>query len=481
MFDIRPAVFPIGILVFVLGLAMLVPAAVDYIYDNPDWRAFLAGGAITIFFGGGLSLATRAASPAMNTRQAFLFTSMSWVVLCGFGALPLYFGDADLGIADSVFESVSGLTTTGSTVMAGLDTRPPGVLLWRSILQWLGGIGIIVFAVALLPMLQVGGMQLFKIDSSNQPERELPKVAQIAAAITGVYVVLTVACVLAYVLAGMNGFEAINHAMTTVATGGYSTRDASVGGFDSAAVEWVAILFMTLGALPFLLYVRMVRGTPTAILHDPQVQGFVAIVVAVTAILLTAAWADALAPLDAVRRALFNGLSIITGTGYAAGDYGQWGGLAVGVFFFATFVGGCAGSTSCGIRIFRWQVLAATLRTELSQIIKPHTIRRVSYGGRTLTSDVIESVMVFVFVFFLTFAILAVCLALTGLDTLTALSGAATAVANVGPGLGETIGPAGNFAPLSDTAKWLLIAGMLLGRLEFFTLMVLFTARFWRD
>jgi trk system potassium uptake protein TrkH len=358
---------------------------------------------------------------------------------------------------------------------------PPGILLWRAMLQWLGGIGIIVMGIAMLPYLRVGGMQLFRMESSDRSEKALPRAAQLAGATSTAYLVLSVACAAAYWAAGMSGFEAIAHAMTTVSTGGYSTSDASLGHFASPAIHWICTLFMILGALPFVIYIRAVRGKTDALWKDSQVRHFLTGLG--LAILAMALWLwmerdERIA--DALLLAAFNVVSVVTTTGFATADYGQWGALAVGGFFFLTFMGGCAGSTSGGIKVMRFEIAAIVIRRQLKRLILPHGVFPMMYRGQTLSSDVIRSVLNLVFVFIAVFVVFATCLSLLGLDFITAISGAATALANVGPGLGDVIGPAGNFSTLPDAAKWILSAGMLLGRLEFFTVLVLLVPEFWR-
>ena len=414
-------------------------------------------------------------------RQAFLLTALAWVVIAAFGALPFVFSNLELAYTDAFFEAMSGVTTTGSTVITGLDFAPPGILLWRAILQWLGGIGIIVMAVAVLPMLQVGGMQLFRMESSDTSEKILPRAAQIVGAIAALYFCLTALCAVAMWVAGMTPFEAVAHAMTTIATGGFSTSDASIGHFNSAAIDYVVIIFMLAGSLPFVLYLQAVRGRSRALFGDSQVRWFFAITAIAVAVMVLWQWlGNDVGAADALRYASFNVVSILTGTGYATADYMAWGGFAVAVFFFIMFIGGCAGSTSCGIKIFRIQVLFAATVIQMKRLLQPHGVFTPRYNGKPLQESVIASVMSFLFLFAICFGVLAFGLSALGLDFLTAISGAATAMANVGPALGDTIGPTGNFQSLPDAAKWLLSLGMLLGRLELFTVLVLFSPAFWR-
>lgn len=481
MLDFRGIVLINGVLLLMLGLAMLVPVVVDIAHDNPDYLAFTEAAALTIFIGGVMVASTFRRGLGLGLREAFILTSSVWVVLPALAALPFTLSALNMSYTDAFFEAMSGLTTTGSTVITGLDTTPPGILIWRAILQWLGGVGIIVTAIAVLPLLQVGGMQLFRMESSEQSDKALPRTAQIAAATAIAYVILSIACAMALFSVGVTGFDAIAHAMTTVATGGFSTRDASIGGLNSAAAEWIIILFMILGSLPFVLYLQAVRGRPLMLWRDTQVRWFFITLGGLFGLALgvTELGREGFAESD-LRMALFNVTSIMTGTGYATADYGQWGRAAIVLFFFATMIGGCAGSTSCGIKIFRFRVMFESARVQISLLIRPNTVTNPRFNGRPLEDRVIDAVMGYFFLFAMVFGVLAFLLTLTGLDLTTAISGAATAVSNVGPGLGDTIGPSGTFKPLPDSAKWLLAAGMLLGRLEFLTVMVLFTRRFWR-
>ena len=480
MIDLRPIAFVIGILLSILALAMLIPASVDAVIGHPDWQVFTAAAAVTLFIGGALILTTRSGWSGFTLRQGFIMTNLAWLVTATFGALPFAFSELELSYTDSFFESMSGVTTTGSTVITGLDTAPPGILLWRAILQWLGGIGIIVMAVAVLPILQVGGMQLFRVEAF-ETDKVAPRAAQIAGSIAIVYVFLTgVAAIVLWAL-GMSGFEAVAHAMTSIATGGFSTSDGSLGHFNSSAIDWSISLFMILGSLPFVLYLRAVRGNLLILLRDSQVRvllGILAVAIALTALWL---WQkEIMEPAAALRYATFNVISIMTGTGYATADFGQWGGFVLILLFLLMFIGGCAGSTTCGIKIFRFQVLYQTAKVQLRRLMQPSGVFIPYYNKRPIPEAVASSVMGFFFLFITSFALLAVALGLIGLDLVTALSGAATAIANVGPGLGAIIGPAGTFAPLPDEAKWCLSAGMLLGRLELFTVLVLLLPSFWR-
>lgn len=481
MLDFRPVLLVIGFLLATLGVAMLIPAAADIAVGNEDWQVFLAASIATVFVGASLALASRGSAENLNLRQAFLFTTGSWTFIALFGALPFFFSELNLSFTDAFFESMSGITTTGSTVLTGLDHAPPGILLWRAILQWMGGIGIIVMAVAVLPMLEVGGMGLFRMESSDTSEKILPRARQIAGALAGLYLGISAICVLCLWAAGMQLFDAIAHAMTTVATGGYSTSDGSVGHFDSALIDGIITLFMVLGSLPFVLYLQILRGRPLQFWRDTQVRWFFAIALGAIVVLTAfrATNSDA-SLLDTLRYTSFNAVSVMTGTGYSTTDYGVWGSFVVGLFFLLMFIGGCAGSTSCGVKIFRVQILYETARVQILKLVQPHGVYTPHYNHKPIPAPVAAAVMNYFFVFFACFVILALCLSAFGLDFITAASGAGTALANVGPGLGDVIGPAGTFQPLPDGAKWFLSLGMLLGRLELLIVLVLFTPSFWR-
>lgn len=480
MIQFRPILFVIGVLLCILSLAMMIPAGVDAAVGNPDWVVFVNSGLTIFVIGAVLVLATNGSWESFSLRQAFLMTNFAWLSIAVAGALPFLFAGCDLSLADAFFESMSAITTTGSTVMAGLQDAPPGILVWRALLQWLGGIGIVVMAVAILPILQVGGMQMFRIEAFDT-DKVLPKAAQIAGAISLLYVVMTFFAGAVLWGLGMSAFDAVIHAMTSISTGGFSSYDDSVGHFQQAAIEWAVCLFMVMGSIPFVLYLRVVRGSLRSLWQDPQVKTFLAILALAITIMTVWLVNNSIYPLaEALRYAAFNVISMMTGTGYTTADFNLWGGFALAVMFILMFIGGCAGSTTCGIKIFRLQILYSTAQAQLHRLIQPNGIFFPCYNKKTVDETVSNSVMSFFFLFALSFILLAGGLGVFGLDFVTAVSGAATAIANVGPGLGETIGPAGNFASLPDGAKWLMSAGMLLGRLEVFTIMVVLLPSFWR-
>lgn len=480
-FDTRPVFFIIGALLSVLAVAMLLPMTVDLAAGNPDWMVFAIACALTLFFGVQFMLANRMDRIALNVRQAFLLTALSWVVICAFAAVPFMVSQIDLTAADAYFEAMSSLTATGATVISGLDGLAPGLLLWRSLLQWLGGIGIIGMAIAILPFLQVGGMQLFRSESSDRSDKVTPRASDLAIAVGWIYLCLTAVCTVMLAYAGMSWFDAVNHAMTAVSTGGFSTRDASIASWNSPAIEWVLVVFMVLGGMPFVRFISLAQGRAASFWADTQIRWYLGFLAAVSfgmSIWLTLTrdvpWDDA------IRVTTFNVVSVVTTTGYASIDYERWGPLASVVFFILTFVGGCTGSTSGGLKIFRFEILFIVLRALQRRLYSPNLVIPLNYNGKPVSAEVMISVMGFGFVYLMSVFVLAFVLAFLGVDVVSALSGAATAVSNVGPGLGPTIGPSGNFATLPDGAKWALAAGMLLGRLEFFTILVVLSPSFWR-
>ena len=481
MFDLRPVVYVIGWLVAALGVTMLIPMLVDLYFGRPDWAVFLQSAVITVTLGAAMSIASaNGVSAGLSVQQTFFLTTLVWVALPAFGALPFFFSEIGARPVDAIFEAMSGMTTTGSTVFSGLDTMPEGILLWRSMLQWFGGIGIIVVAMVFLPELRVGGMQIFRSEAFETMGKVLPRAAEIAGQISWIYVALTVLNMLAYLAVGMTPFDAINHALTTMSTGGFSTHDASFGIYQGAP-EYIASIFMILASLPFVRYIQIVAGTAQPLFRDSQVRAYLGTILIITLVMtLYRLIGNGDNFEHGFREGVFNVTSIISGTGFASVDYQLWGTFPVVAFFFIGLIGGCAGSTACSVKIFRYQILIAAIKTRIQQISAPHGVFTPRFEGRPIPEAVLSSVMAFFVMFVVSLGILAVLLSMTGLDMVTSLSGAATAIANIGPGLGNTIGPAGNFAPLNDTAKWLLTAAMLVGRLELLSVYVIFTLRFWR-
>jgi trk system potassium uptake protein TrkH len=477
---LRIIAFINGIFLITLAISMVVPMLTLLIFDRSyELNAFLWSSMITFIAGLAMVAQGRPKDVQLRPRDMYMLTTASWLIVCIFAALPMALIH-HISYTDAFFETMSGVTTTGSTVLSDLDNASPGLLIWRSMLQWLGGIGFIAMAVAVLPLLRVGGMRLFQTESSDWGEKVMPRSHMAAKYIVTIYLGFTLIGILAYWFSGMSWFDALNHSMTSVSTAGYSTSDASMGNFDPAS-HWVAIVLMLLGSLPFTLYVASLRGNYKALLKDQQVRGFIGMLVVVCLVISGWLWLNSEhAFSDALRLATFNVVSIATTTGYALGDYSTWGGFAFMAFFYLTFVGGCSGSTTGGLKMFRFQVALSLLRANLKQMVHPRAVIKQQYNGHNLDEEIVRSILTFSFFITMTIGAIALFLAMLGLDPITALTGAATAVCNVGPGLGPIIGPAGNFASLPDAAKWVLAAGMLLGRLEIITVLVLFTASFWR-
>ena len=473
--------FILGIFLITLAISMLIPMLTLLIFERrDDLSAFGWSSLITAVTGLALVIPGRPAHVHLRPRDMYFLTTASWVVVCFFAALPMVIIQ-NISYTDSFFETMSGITTTGSTVLTGLDQASPGLLIWRSMLHWLGGIGFIGMAVAILPLLRVGGMRLFQSESSDWGEKVMPRSHMAAKYILLIYSAFTAIGTGLFWLAGMTPFEAVNHSMAALSTGGFSTSDSSLAHWTQPAVHWVAVLLMMLGSLPFTLYVASVRGNRKALLRDHQVRGFVGFLLVTWLVFGTWLWANSdNSWLDAFRIVAVNVTSVVTTTGFALGDYTLWGSFAVLLFFYLTFVGGCSGSTAGGLKIFRFQVAYVLLKANLQQLVHPRAVIKQQYNNHNLDEDIVRSLITFSFFFTITIGVIALGLTLIGLDWVTALTGAATAVCNVGPGLGPIIGPAGNFSTLPDAAKWLLTIGMLLGRLEILTVLVLFTKAFWK-
>ncbi|MDG1529997.1 MAG: TrkH family potassium uptake protein [Paracoccaceae bacterium] len=481
MFDVRPVGYVIGNLITALGVSMLVPMFMELFSGTEHWKTFVESSLLTVMFGAVLSLSTvNGMGERLTIQQTFVLTTGVWLALPIFGALPFVLGAAEASYVDAVFEAMSGLTTTGSTVFSGLEELPKGILLWRGMMQWFGGVGIIVVAMVFLPELRIGGMQIFRTEGFDTFGKILPRATQISSRISMIYLFLTGICALVYSALGMTTFDAVVHAMTTVATGGFANYDDSFGVF-SPSITYAAVVFMIIASLPFVRYVQLVAGAFSPLSRDSQVRAFLGTIVAIVGIVFL--WQVRTLDFsftEALQSSVFNVTSILTGTGYASADYMLWGPVPVAVLFFAGLIGGCAGSTTCSIKIFRYQLLFASIRAQVQKIHQPHGIFRPWYDGRPVAEDVLSSVMAFFVMFVVSLGVLAVLLGFTGLDFVTSLSGAATALGNIGPGLGDQIGPAGNFGGLNPTAKWLLAAGMLIGRLELLAVYAMLTAGFWR-
>jgi trk system potassium uptake protein len=460
---------------------MLVPFALDLADGDPNASGFLLAAMVTGTAGLGLAVASwRTVAGGLSRPQAFVVTVAVWTLLPAFGALPFVFAEPFVGYTDAFFESISGMTTTGSTVFTGLDDMPRGTLLWRSMLQWFGGLGIVIVAIIFLPVMRVGGMQFFHAVSMDVSGEIIPRATQIASDLLTLYLAISVLCTLGYAAAGMTAFDAICHMMATVSTGGYGTSDLSFGKFGPAA-QYVSIVFMAMSAMPFVRFIELARGRPRALWRDTQVRAFLGIIAVASAIIAAAEiWTQNMPVEQAIRSAFFNVTSVVTTTGFANADYWLWSGLAVAVIFVVSMIGGCSGSTTGAAKVFRFQVLFSMLMMQIQRMRNPHVVHPLRYQGRAVPPDVVSAIMAFFFIYLVTLGVTAILLSLMGLDFLTALTAPVATITNVGPGLGPVIGPAGNFSSLPDAAKWLLSLAMLLGRLEFMSVLVLLLPSFWR-
>ena len=479
MSNYKTVFFTLGILQIILGIFMLIPIFVQFFFKEID-SSFFGASIITIIFGTLFFLSNLDHDKKLNLQQAFLLTALSWLSIAIFGALPLIFSEVNFSFTNAFFESMSGITTTGSTIIPNLEEMPKAILLWRAILQWLGGIGIIVMAITLMPIMNVGGMQLFKISNSDSSEKILPKSKEIALRLIYIYSGLTTLCAISYKILGMNTFDSITHSMTTIATGGFSNYNESIGFFNSFSIEISAMIFIILGSLPFIAYIKFLNGNRRIFFSDIQIRTFLKIILISILILSIYLFLDKSSELN-FRTVLFNVISILTGTGYVNAQFDNWGGFPLIIFIGLMFIGGCAGSTTCGIKIFRFQILYSFVLNQLKKIIYPKGIFVLKYNQSPVDDKFTASIISFIYMYLVIFFAITALLSLTGLDFITSISGAATSISNVGPGLGSTIGPNGNFSSLPDISKWILSFGMILGRLELFAILVLFLPSFWRN
>ena len=461
---------------------MLFPALIDGLYGSQNYRVFILSSLITSLTGFVLILSVWGKEQQLGLREAFLLTTLTWVLIAIFSSIPIYISDSGLNFTDSFFESMSGITTTGATVIENLEIQSKGILIWRALLQWLGGIGIIVMAVAVLPMLQVGGMQLFRLESSDNAEKILPRATQLAGSLVLLYVIITMACALAYNIGGMGLFDSLAHALTTISTGGFSTHTDSFAYFSNSNLEYIAVIFMILGSLPFVLYLQFVRGKVSSLFMDSQVIAFfIILLVSVILCILYIQYNTGMVGSELIRKSLFNVTSILTGTGYVSADYMQWGPFIISLFFILMLIGGCAGSTSCGLKVFRVQILYKQVIIQTKKIAFPDAVFVPLYNGKEIPDSVSKAVTSFFLLFIISFVIIGLVLSLSGLDLITAFSAAASAISNVGPGLGTVVGPTETYSSIDSMSKWILSFAMLLGRLEILTVMVIFTSYFWRQ
>ena len=479
MSNYKTVFFTLGILQIILGVSMFIPIIVQFFYSEID-SSFFGSSIVTIIFGTLFFLSNLDHDKKLNLQQAFLLTALSWISIAIFGSLPFVFSSIELSITDSFFESMSGITTTGSTIISDLENAPKGLLLWRAILQWLGGIGIIVMAITLMPIMNVGGMQLFKISSNDSSEKILPKSKEIALRLIYIYSGLTGLCAITYWIFGMGKFDSLTHSMTTIATGGFSNYNESIGYFNSLPIEVSSMFFIILGSIPFIAYIKFISGNKKIFLNDIQIKTFLKIII-FTVIILSIYLLFSNHENFSLRSIFFNTISILSGTGYVNAEFDSWGSFPITLFLALMFIGGCAGSTTCGVKIFRIQILYLFIINQLKKIIYPKGVFVIKYDQSAVDEKFIASIISFIYFYIVIFFILTALLSLTGLDFITAISGAATSISNVGPGLGPIIGPNGDFSSLPDLSKWILTVGMILGRLELFAILVLFLPSFWKN
>ena len=479
MSNYKTVFFTLGILQMVLGVFMFIPIILQFVYSEID-SSFFGASIVTIIFGTLFFLSNLDHDKQLTLQQAFLLTALSWLSIAIFGSLPFIFSDLNFSFTNAFFESMSGITTTGSTIISNLNEMPKSILLWRAILQWLGGIGIIIMAITLMPIMNVGGMQLFKISNNDSSEKILPKSKEIALRLIYIYTALTLLCGLTYKIFGMSYFDSLTHSMTTIATGGFSNYNESIGFFNSVSIEISAMIFIILGSLPFIAYIKFISGNKKILFDDAQIRSFFKIIIFSVAILTIYLAISNSAELN-FRSVFFNIISILTGTGYVNAEFDTWGSFTLILFLGLMFIGGCAGSTTCGVKIFRIQILYLFISNQLKKIIYPKGVFVLKYDQNPIDNKFISSVISFIYMYLVIFFVLTALLSLTGLDFVTSISGAATSISNVGPGLGSIIGPNGDFSSLPNISKWILTLGMILGRLELFAILVLFLPSFWRN
>ncbi|WP_410216460.1 TrkH family potassium uptake protein [Paracoccus sp. (in: a-proteobacteria)] len=482
MIDLRPVAHPIGKIVAAVGTAMLLPMLVDLWHDDPHWMVFLECALMTTVAGILIAVASRGDYRSLKIQQAFLLTSGLWAVLPVFGALPFILGQPQASIVDAYFEAMSGVTTTGTTVFPELDSLPRGTHLWRALLQWMGGLGIVVVAMVFLPVMKVGGMQFFRSEGFDTLGKVLPRAGEIASEMTVVYVLMTGACAITYMLLGMTGLDAIIHALTTCSTGGFSNYDASFGVYLGGP-EWAASVFMIMASIPFIRLVQAMRGNMEPLWKDRQVRTYLRWIFYICSLIMIyrLIYLDQQASLpEVLRETVFNTISTFSGTGFASTDMMAWGHLPLSLLIVAGLIGGCTGSTGCSVKIFRYLVLMEAVRAQIRRMHSPHRVYPLRYEGQPLDKDIIDSVMAFFTLFMLSFGLLIVGLALTGLHPRTALTAAWTAIANIGPAWGPEISANGSIVEFPESAKWMMIFGMYMGRLELVSVLVLLMPRFWR-
>ena len=481
MFNIKPIALVGGTVICAVGFLLFIPLITEIIYQTESWQSYAVPILLYLIVGGSLVIINRNIELKISIKEAFLITVLSWILLSILCAIPFIYTQLKLSVVDAIFESMSGITTTGATILNNLDNLPKGILIWRALLQWLGGIGIVVIALVILPFLRIGGMQLFHLEGDDPYDKFLPKISSVITKIILFYSGLTTILVVLYFINGMTLFDAVAHSFTTISTGGFSTHNDSFAYFQSNSIINIAIVFMIIGSIPFLLLAQTTL-TNNALFKDHQVRVLIFIlVIAITLIYLFARPYIEGSTLNQISTISFNTISIISGTGYVSSNFEEWGNYASVLFLILMFIGGCAGSTTGGLKIFRFQILFKYIHLHLKKMLQPHVVLSAQFNGKKVTESTYESVMTFFFVYIITFASSALLLSFSGLDFLTCISAAASAISNVGPGLGEIIGPEGNYSSLTNYSKLVLVLTMFLGRLEMLTILILFLPSFWKN
>ena len=481
MFNIKPIALVGGTVVCAVGFLLFIPLITELIYQTESWQSYAVPILLYLIVGGSLVITNRNVELNISIKEAFIITVLSWILLSILCAIPFIYTQLQLSVVDAIFESMSGITTTGATVLDNLDNLPKGILIWRALLQWLGGIGIVVIALVILPFLRIGGMQLFHLEGDDPYDKFLPKISSVVTKIIFVYSGLTVLLVILYFANGMTFFDSIAHSFTTISTGGFSTHNDSFAYFQSNSILNIAIIFMIIGSIPFLLLAQTTLGN-YALFRDHQVRVLIFILILAIALIYYFArpYVEG-STLNQLSTISFNTISIISGTGYVSSNFEDWGNYASVLFLLLMFIGGCAGSTTGGLKVFRFQILFKYIHLHLKKMLQPHMVLSAQFNGKKVPESTYESVMTFFFIYIITFASSALLLSFSGLDFLTCISAAASAISNVGPGLGEIIGPEGNYSSLSDYSKLVLVFTMFLGRLEMLTIFVLLLPSFWKN
>ncbi len=478
----QPVLMISGYFISVLGIAMLFPALLDIYDTQQNWSPFLSSAIIALFIGMSLYLGNRTKIHKLSIQQGYLLTVVSWFSVSFIASIPFILSGTITSWDNAIFEAASGISTTGATIISNLDNTPRSILLWRAILNGLGGVGIVIFAIAMLPFLGIGGMQIFQRENSDFNDKLMPKISYIAKRIIFIYLFLTIACITSLYFAGMNSFDAICHGIATIATSGMSTKNASIGYFNSPMIETIIMFFMIVGALPLMLYHAIIINHGANSLRLEQAKFFLKILmiyISITTIWLVMNQTYKIP--EAIRFASFNVISLTTSTGFSSTDYLNWGAFSSTIFIIFALTGGCTGSTAGSIKIFRWQVIWSYLKRALITTIEPNRVIPVKIGRLTGDSQVVSSVFTFFVAYFFCFVALIVLIAVSGVDFDTAFGSVIACFTNTGPSISPTTGPAGNYASFNAYCKYILSFAMLLGRLDVLTVLALFTRNFWRN